>query len=62
MAIIPEESVDANEVASLIREAAVARNGWKVILARCAIKATTIVKRPYSLGTLNISSGQGANP
>jgi hypothetical protein len=33
---IPEESVDANEVASIIRDAAAARNGWKVILARCA--------------------------
>jgi hypothetical protein len=33
---IPEESVDATEVASIILEAAAARNGWKVILARCA--------------------------
>jgi hypothetical protein len=33
---IPEESVDPAEVASLIREAAAARNGRKVILARCA--------------------------
>ena len=33
---IPDESVDATEVGSLIREAAAARNGWKVILARCS--------------------------
>jgi hypothetical protein len=33
---ISEERVDAGEVASIVREAAVARNGWKVILARCA--------------------------
>jgi hypothetical protein len=32
---IPEESVDVTEVASIIREATAARNGWKVILARC---------------------------
>jgi hypothetical protein len=33
---IPDESVDAAEVGSLVREAAVVRNGWKVILARCS--------------------------
>jgi hypothetical protein len=33
---IPEETVDATEVASIIREAAAAHNGWKLILARCA--------------------------
>jgi hypothetical protein len=33
---ISEERVDPAEVASIVMEAAVARNGWKVILARCA--------------------------
>ena len=33
---ISEERVDAAEVASIVREAAAARNGWNVILARCA--------------------------
>lgn len=30
-----DERVDAAEVADLVRDAAVRRNGWKVILARC---------------------------
>jgi hypothetical protein len=33
---ISEERVDPAEVASIVGEAASARNGWKVILARCA--------------------------
>jgi hypothetical protein len=33
---ISDERVDAAEVAQIVREAAAARNGWKVILARCA--------------------------
>jgi hypothetical protein len=33
---ISEERVDAEEVASIVRAAAAAPNGWKVILARCA--------------------------
>jgi hypothetical protein len=33
---ISEERVDNGEVASLVRKAAAARNGWKVILTRCA--------------------------
>lgn len=33
---ISEERVDPAEVASIVAEAASARNGWKVILARCA--------------------------
>jgi len=33
---VSEERVDAGEVASIVREAAAAPNGWKVILARCA--------------------------
>ncbi len=33
---ISEERVDAAEVASMVQAAAAARNGWKVILSRCA--------------------------
>jgi hypothetical protein len=33
---ISEERVDATEVAGIVAQAAAARNGWKVILARCA--------------------------
>ncbi len=33
---ISDKRVDASEVASIVQEAAAARNGWKVILARCA--------------------------
>jgi hypothetical protein len=33
---ISEERVDPAEVASIVAEAAAVRNGWKVILARCA--------------------------
>ncbi len=33
---ISEERVDPAEVASIVAEAAAARNGWKVLLARCA--------------------------
>jgi hypothetical protein len=33
---LSEERVDAGEVATIVREAATAPNGWKVILARCA--------------------------
>lgn len=33
---ISEERVDPAEVAAIVSEAAAARNGWKVILARCA--------------------------
>jgi len=33
---ISDERVDAGEVTSIVRKAAAARNGWKVILARCA--------------------------
>lgn len=33
---ISEERADVAEVASIVREAAAVRNGWKVILARCA--------------------------
>jgi hypothetical protein len=33
---ISEERVDPAEVASIVAEAAATRNGWKVILARCA--------------------------
>jgi hypothetical protein len=33
---ISDERVDAAEVAGIVRAAAAARNGWKVILGRCA--------------------------
>ena len=33
---ISEERADVAEVASIVREAAAVRNGWKVILAKCA--------------------------
>jgi hypothetical protein len=33
---ISEERVDTGEVACIVRAAAAAPNGWKVILARCA--------------------------
>jgi hypothetical protein len=33
---ISEERVDPAEVARIVADAAGARNGWKVILARCA--------------------------
>jgi hypothetical protein len=33
---ISEERVDACEVANIVRAAVATRNGWKVILARCA--------------------------
>ena len=33
---ISEERADTAEVVGIVREAAAARNGWKVILARCA--------------------------
>ena len=33
---ISEERVDATEVAGIVRAAAEVRNGWKVILTRCA--------------------------
>ncbi len=33
---ISEERVDEEEVAAIVQDAAAARNGWKVILARCA--------------------------
>ena len=33
---VPDDRVEATEVASILREAAAVRNGWKVILARCS--------------------------
>lgn len=36
VAQISDERVDPAEVADLVREAAAARNGWKLILSRCA--------------------------
>lgn len=42
---IPDERVNAAEVAGIVQAAAVARNGWKVILARCAPPKRTAVSR-----------------
>lgn len=42
---ISEERVDAGEVASIVRAAAAAPNGWKVILARCAPAASSGAER-----------------
>jgi hypothetical protein len=33
---ISDERIDAEEIADIVRAAAAARNGWKVILARCS--------------------------
>jgi hypothetical protein len=33
---ISDERIEAKEIAGIVREAAAARNGWKVILARCS--------------------------
>lgn len=33
---VPDDRVDGQEVASIVQATAAARNGWKVILARCA--------------------------
>jgi hypothetical protein len=41
---IDEERVDPREVARIVQEAAAARGGWKVILARCAP-----TRRPHSV-------------
>ncbi len=45
---VTAERVDPVEVANIVAEAASARNGWKVILARCAP-----VKTPRSFAALN---------
>jgi hypothetical protein len=39
---VSDERVDAAEVGRIVREAAAARNGWKVILARCAPSRETL--------------------
>jgi len=41
---ISEERADATEVASIVGEAATARNGWKIILARCAPPRRRVAK------------------
>ncbi|MCI1710833.1 MAG: hypothetical protein LKM39_11400 [Chiayiivirga sp.] len=43
---IADERVDPDEVASIVLEAASARNGWKVILARCAPMTNGSGQRP----------------
>ena len=45
---VSAERVDPSEVASIVAEAASARNGWKVILARCAPTS-----KPRSFPALN---------
>jgi hypothetical protein len=51
---ISEERLDTGEIASIVREAAAARNGWKVILARCApmrrpaVKSTVLTQLPHT--------------
>jgi len=40
---VPDECVDSTEVADIVREASESRNGWKVILARCAATAPRAV-------------------
>jgi len=40
---ISDERADVAEVAGIVREAAAARNGWKVILARCAPARRSVV-------------------
>ncbi len=47
---ISEESVDPHDIADILREAALTRNGWKVILGRCA---------PKSAGRLTSSGAAG---
>ena len=45
---ISDERVDSAEVAGIVAEAAAARNGWKVILARCAParRPSSAIQRP----------------
>ena len=47
---ISDERVDLDELADILREACPSRNGWKVILARCAPPKRSAVRagRPYS--------------
>jgi hypothetical protein len=40
---ISEERVNAAEVVNIVKAAATARNGWKVILARCAAQRQPVV-------------------
>ena len=44
---IPDERVDAAELASIVREAAAVRNGWKVILRLCAGKKSKAEPHPW---------------
>ena len=41
---ISDERVDPSEVAGIVRSAVAARNGWKVILARCALARRPAVR------------------
>lgn len=48
---LSDERVDSCEVASIVREAAAARNGWKVILRRCAPARRKAVNSGQQEGT-----------
>jgi hypothetical protein len=50
---ISEERVDPAEVANILAEAAGARNGWKVILARCAPTTTTRSTKSRTMEAFN---------
>jgi len=43
----PDERVEGDEYADVLREAAAARNGWRHILARCAPPLTRCPSRRY---------------
>src|SRR6266566_8138217 len=43
----PDEHVEGDEYADVLREAAAARNGWRHILARCAPPLTRYPSRRY---------------
>ena len=47
---ISEERVDAAEVASIVQAAAEVRNGWKLILARCAPNCRSKTPSPRVTG------------
>lgn len=48
-----DETMDPNEVADIVQEACHARNGWKVILGRCAPE-----KRPTGRSSVGVSMGE----
>lgn len=54
---VPDDRVDSAAVADIVREAAAARNGWKVILTRCA----PIHERSRTTSRASLSSRSPAN-